>query len=80
MLADIRDYLRRRDTVNLRDLAVHFDMEPDARAGGQYTHLAPVLCSPKSSRGQYGNEYGSSAEFVGKCAVILVEKRRNGKL
>lgn len=30
MLADIRDYLRRRDTVNLRDLAVHFDMEPDA--------------------------------------------------
>ncbi len=27
------------------------------------------------------NEYfGSSAEFVGKCAVILVEKRRDGKL
>ncbi len=23
---------------------------------------------------------GSSAEFVGKCAVILVEKRRDGKL
>lgn len=30
MLADVRDYLRQRGTVSLRDLALRFDMEPDA--------------------------------------------------
>ncbi len=30
MLADVREYLRGRERASLRDLALHFDMAPDA--------------------------------------------------
>ena len=33
MLLDIRDYIRERKQVSLRDLALHFDASPDAVRG-----------------------------------------------
>lgn len=33
ILSDVRDYIRRRGQVSLQDLALHFDVEPDALRG-----------------------------------------------
>jgi len=53
ILRDVRDYVQKHQRASLKDLAVHFDSNPDAMRGmlekwvakGHIRHCPPSACS-----------------------------------